>query len=72
MTVDHHTYIGKWSPRAWLMTKRYVQVRDSMKPIPVDADSTPDVLRTFERRMTWLIYAVAAGIAITVALVLNP
>jgi hypothetical protein len=29
---------------------------------PIDADSTPDALHTFERRMTWLMYAVAAGI----------
>lgn len=36
-----------------------------------DADSTPAALHTFERRMTWLMYAVAAGIVIAVALVLN-
>lgn len=38
---------------------------------PIDADIMPDALHTFERRMTWLMYAVAAGIVIAVALVLN-
>jgi hypothetical protein len=36
-----------------------------------DADSTPDALSAFERRMTWLMYAGAAGIVIAVALLLN-
>ncbi|SOE59233.1 hypothetical protein SAMN05414139_01496 [Burkholderia sp. D7] len=36
-----------------------------------DADSTPAALHTFERRMTWLMYAVTVGIVIAVVLVLN-
>jgi len=36
-----------------------------------ETDSTPAALHTFERRMTCLPYAVAAGIVIAVALVLN-
>jgi hypothetical protein len=43
-----------------------MQRSEAMKP--VDADSTPDILHTFKRRMTRLIYAVTAGIAIAVAL----
>jgi hypothetical protein len=36
-----------------------------------DAESTPGAVHTFERRRMWLMYAVAAGIVIAVALVLN-
>jgi hypothetical protein len=38
---------------------------------PVDADGTPDTLHTFERRMAWLMCAVAAGIVIAVTPILN-
>jgi hypothetical protein len=38
---------------------------------PGDTDSMPTALRAFERRMTWLLYAVAAGIVIAVVLLIN-